>query len=328
MNSDQQHPPARTLMDYVGLVARGFAMGTANIVPGVSGGTMALILGIYEELIHSVRSVLDREAIGHLLRFRFKKALHLIPWPFLLCVAAGIFLATFTMSYFLEWVIEHYRSLLWAFFFGLVLASIWIVSKRVERWSIVPILAVVLSAAGTYVLVGLVPAQTPNTWWFLFLSGALAMSAMVLPGLSGAFILVLLGKYQYLLSAVTNRDVVTLLWVIAGAGVGIVTFAQVLGWLFKRFHDMTVAVLIGMLVGSLRKIWPWQETLEWMLDRHGKEIPIAQRNILPTAWTGEVVGAIVLAVLGFVLIWVLNAWAARREQAAAPDSGAVRRQAA
>jgi putative membrane protein len=210
-------------------------------------------------------------------------------------------------------VIEHYRSLLWAFFFGLVLASIWIVSKRVERWNVSPILAVVLGAVGTYVLVGLVPVQTPNTWWFLFMSGALVISAMVLPGVSGAFILVLLGKYQYLLSAVTSRDLVPLLWVIAGAGVGIVTFAQVLGWLFKRYHDTTVAVLMGMLIGSLRKIWPWKETLETILDRHGKEIPIAQRNVLPAALTGEVVGAILLAVVGFCLIWGLNTWATRRE---------------
>jgi putative membrane protein len=300
-------------MDYIGLVARGFAMGASNIVPGVSGGTMALILGIYEELINSIRAVLNREALGHLLRFRIKKALGLIPWQFLLCVAVGIFLATFTMSYFLEWVLERYPSLLWAFFFGLVLASIWTVSRRVTQWGVLPVAAVVLGAVGTYVLVGLVPVQTPNTWWFLFLSGALAISAMVLPGISGAFILVLLGKYQYLLSSVTNRDIVPLLWVVAGAGVGIVTFAQVLGWLFKRFHDVTVAVLMGMLIGSLRKIWPWKETLETILDRHGKEISIAQRNVLPAALTGQVVGAILLAVLGFVLIWGLNTWAARRE---------------
>jgi len=316
MNSDPSQPPARTLVDYVGLVARGFAMGASDIVPGVSGGTMALILGIYEELIQSVRGVLNREALGHLLRFRIKQALDLIPWKFLLCVASGIFLAVFTMSYILEWVLEHYPSLLWAFFFGLVVASILTVRKQVKTWGLGPILGLVLGAVGAYILVGLVPVQTPNTWWFLFLSGAMAISAMVLPGISGAFILVLLGKYQFLLSAVTTRDIVPLLWVVAGAGVGIVTFAQVLGWLFKRYHDPTVAVLMGMLLGSLRKIWPWKETLETILDRHGKEIPIAQRNILPAAWTGEVMGAILLALLGFALIWTLTTWAARREQAA------------
>jgi putative membrane protein len=173
----------------------------------------------------------------------------------------------------------------------------------------------VVGAVGTFLVVGAVPVQTPDTWWFYFMSGALAISAMVLPGISGAFILVLLGKYQTLLSAVTSRDVVPLFWVVAGAGVGIVSFAHVLGWLFKRFHDVTVAVLVGMLIGSLRKIWPWKETLETMIDRHGKAIPILERNVLPAVLTWEVAATVLLAALGFVLIWQITAWAERREQA-------------
>jgi putative membrane protein len=278
-------------------------MGAPNIVPGVSGGTMALVLGIYEELINSIKAVLNREAIKHLLRFHIRQGLALIPWQFLLSVAIGIFLAVFTMSHFVEWVLGEYPSLLWGFFFGLVLASIFTVSRSIERWGILPVLGIVLGAAGTYLLVGMVPVETPNTWWFLFLSGALAISAMVMPGLSGAFILVLLGKYEYLLSAVTNGDIVPLLWVIAGAAVGIVTFAQILSWLFKRYHDMTVAVLVGMLVGSLRKIWPW------------KDANFA--NILPAEFTWEVGATIFLAILGFVLIWGLTGWAERRKKAQA-----------
>jgi putative membrane protein len=315
ITSPEPKPPQRSLVDYLGLYARGFAMGASDIVPGVSGGTMALILGIYEELIASVRAVLNREALGHALRLRLKKALDLIPWPFLLSVALGIFSAVLTMSYILEWILEHYPSLLWGFFFGLVLASILTVGRRVEEWRAGRIVATILGAVGTYLIVGAVPVQTPETWWFFFLSGALAISAMVLPGISGAFILVLLGKYQTLLSAVTSRDVVPLFWVVAGAGVGIVSFAQVLGWLFKRFHDVTVAVLIGMLVGSLRKIWPWKETLQTMIDRHGKEIAIAERNILPPALTWEVGATILLIALGFVLIWQMTAWAEKREKA-------------
>ena len=314
MNQDPQQPAPRSLIDYVGLAAVGFVMGASNIVPGVSGGTLALILGIYEELIDSIRAVLNREALKHLLRLRIVQALKLVPWQFLLSVAIGVFAAVFTVSYFLEWVLEHYPSLLWAFFFGLVLASIFTVSRRLQNWGIAPMLGLVVGAVATYVIVGLVPVQTPNTWWFLFMSGALAIPAMVLPGVSGAFILVLLGKYQYLLSAVTNRDLVPLLWVIAGAGIGIVTFAQVLGWLFKRYHDVTVAVLIGMLVGSLRKIWPWKETVEYILDRHGSEIPTKQINILPSAFGGQVGLAVVLAILGFILIWGINTWANRRER--------------
>jgi len=307
-------PARRRFVDYLGLYARGLAMGASDIVPGVSGGTMALILGIYEELLNSIRAVLNREALGHALRLRLKKALDLIPWPFLLSVALGIFSAVLTMSYVLEWILERYPSLLWGFFFGLVVASIFTVGRRIEKWGVGPIVGLIAGAVGTFFLVGAVPVQTPNTWWFFFLSGALAISAMVLPGISGAFILVLLGKYQTLLSAVTSLDIAPLFWVVAGAGVGIVSFAQFLGWLFKRFHNVTVAVLIGMLVGSLRKIWPWKETLETMLDRHGQEIPIVQRNILPAALTWEVGMAVLLAVLGFVLIWQLTVWAERREK--------------
>jgi len=301
MNSNEQQSSPRTLKDYAGLTARGFAMGASDIVPGVSGGTMALILGIYEELIQSVRSVLNPEAIKLLLRFKIKQALDLLPWKFLVSVALGIFLAIFSMSYALEWVLEHYPSLLWAFFFGLVAASILMIGRKIKRWHVMPILSIIVGAVGAYTVVGLVPMETPNTWWFWFLSGVIAISAMVLPGISGAFILVLLGKYKGLLSAVTNQDFFTLFLVVAGAGVGIVSVAQVLGWLFKRYHDMTVAFLAGMLIGSLRKVWPWKESLD------------SVQNVLPSSFTWEVVLAVVLLVAGFALISGLNLWAARRE---------------
>jgi putative membrane protein len=194
-----------------------------------------------------------------------------------------------------------------------VAASVLTVSRRIKEWGALPILTTLLGAVGAYLVVGLVPAETPDTWWFWFLSGMVAICAMVLPGVSGAFILVLLGKYQDLLSAVTNREFVTLFLVIAGAGVGIVTFAQVLSWLFKRYHDATVGFLSGMLLGSLRKVWPWKETVETMLDRHGEAIPVKQVNVLPAVWTWEVMGVILLALLGFALIVGLNVWAARRK---------------
>jgi putative membrane protein len=204
-----------------------------------------------------------------------------------------------------------------AFFFFLVAASIFTVSRQVNKWGVAPVVGVFIGAVGTYFLVGLMPAQTPNTWWFLFLCGAIAMSTMVLPGISGSFMLLLLGKYDYLLNAVTELDLFTLAMVIAGAGVGIVSVAQLLSWLFKKYHDGTVAVLMGMLIGSLRKVWPWKLTLETMIDRHGKEVPIREANVLPAAWTWEVTVAIVLAVVAFSLILSLTLWVARREKAEA-----------
>lgn len=257
---------------------------------------MALILGIYEELIASIKGVLNREAISLALRFKFKQALDLIPWPFLASVATGIFLAVFSMSFLIKWVLEHYPSLLWGFFFGLVVASTWVVRKQVAYWGIGQLTGVVVGTIFAFWLVGLVPAETPNTWWFWFISGMAAICAMILPGLSGSFVLVLLGKYQPLLAAVTNMQIGILLLVIAGAGVGIVTFAQFLNWLLKRAHDTTVAVLMGLMLGALRKLWPWQTAIT-----HGD---------LPQAlWVAVPLG---FMIIGFILVLAVDYLASRK----------------
>ena len=313
MNTTETQRQTRTLKDYLGLTARGFAMGSADVVPGVSGGTMAFILGIYEELINSIKDMVNPTAIQLLVRFKLKEALDVLPWKFLLAVGIGILLAILSLARFLEWMLENHPALLWSFFFGLVIASIFTVSKRVKRWGVTTTVSVVIGAIVAYIIVGLVPAKTPDTPWFLFLSGVLAICAMILPGISGAFILVLLGKYEYVLSAVNDRDILTLFIVAAGAAVGIVTFAQILGWFFKRYHDTTVAVLMGFMVGSLRKIWPWKETVEF-IEHHGEQIPIRQINVLPPAWTSEVTFALVLAIVGFVAVFVLDYVASRMEE--------------
>src|SRR5690554_5724335 len=182
---------------YLGLVLRGIFMGAADIVPGVSGGTMAFILGIYEELIDSIRMVGQPEFIKATLGLRLREALDMLNWKFLLAVATGIFIAVFTLAHALEWLLVNQPVFVWSFFFGLVLASVFVVSRRIDRWTPSLVVAMVLAAAAAFLLVGLVPGQTPDTWWFLFLSGAVAICAMILPGISGAFILVLLGKYEY-----------------------------------------------------------------------------------------------------------------------------------
>ena len=304
----------RTIKDYLGLAARGFAMGAADVVPGVSGGTMAFILGIYEELINSIKNLLNPDATRLLLRFKIKQALAILPWPFLAAVGIGILVAIFSLAPYLEWMLKNEPELLWAFFFGLVAASIFTVSSRVGRWGARTISGVILGAVAAYIIVGLVPAQTPDAAWFLFLSGFIAICAMILPGISGSFILVLLGKYEAILAAVNNRDFVTLILVAAGAAVGIVSFAQVLSWLFKRYHDVTVAVLIRLMAGSLRKIWPWKMDLEVALDRHGEPIPVNQINVLPPAWSGDVTLAIILMAVGFGLVFAIEFWASRKAE--------------
>jgi len=305
---ERKRADQRTLGGYLGLMALGFAMG----LPGMSGSAMALILGVYEELVDAARSVLDLQVIKLLIRFKIKEALDIVPWKVILAVSSGIGLALVATPYLFKWVLENYPSLIWAFFFGLVLASVFTVGKRVKTWTVARVLSVLLGAAGAYIFVGLVPLDTPNTWWFLFLTGFVTMCAMGLPGVSGSFVLILLGKYHYLLSAVTNLDVVSLLIVAVGAGVGGASFAQVLSWLFKRYHDMTVALLTGLLLGSLRKVWPWKETVAFMMDRHGNQVPLTQANIWPAALTWDVSLAILLGVAGFVFVAGLTIWAAQK----------------
>lgn len=302
----------RSLPEYAGLVVRGFCMGAADVVPGVSGGTMAFILGIYEELIASIREFGQPPFLRALARFRIREAIEIVNLRFLLAVLGGIGLAVLTLARGLEWLLEHHPTLVWSFFFGLVLASVFAVARRIARWRPALILAGIAGAVFAYILVGLVPVQTPDTWWFLFISGAVAICAMILPGISGAFILVLLGKYAYVLNAVNRRDIVDIFWVGAGAAVGIISFAQVLGWLFRRFHDLTVAVLTGLMVGSLRKVWPWKIDLAYMTGRHGERIPTVQQNVLPDALTGDVVAAIGLAIAGLAIVLLLDWWAGRK----------------
>ena len=301
----------RTTSQYFGLYLRGICMGAADVVPGVSGGTMAFILGIYEELVESIRAVGQPRFLGALLGLRLGEALEVLNWRFLIVVGAGILTAVLSLAKLLAWLLTHQPVLLWSFFFGLVLASVVLVARRIAHWTPALAAALVLGTLGAYVLVGLVPVQTPEEGWFLFLSGAIAICAMILPGISGSFILVLLGKYEFILASVNERDVVTLAWFVAGIAVGIVTFAQILGWFFKRHHDLTVALLIGLMLGSLRKVWPWKLTLEFIEGRHGKQIPVVQQNVLPTweaagSLNGEILMAFGLAVLGFGLVVALE----------------------
>lgn len=309
----------RSLKDYVVIGLKGMAMGASDVVPGVSGGTMAFILGIYEELIDSIRVIGSKELIQAVLGFRIKEIFEIVNWKFLLAVMIGILTAILSLAGILEYLLENQPVYLWSFFFGLVVASIISVQKRVNGWGMGPIIALVLGTIGAYILVGRVPAETPNTWWFFILSGMIAICAMILPGISGSFILVLLGKYQTVLGAVNDRDIATLAFVAIGAVIGLVTFAQILGYLFKNYHDTTVAALIGLMIGSLRKIWPWKEELDWLRDaagefviRDGHKVVTKESNFLPTlAENGltEISFAVVLAAVAFGLVMTLERFA-------------------
>jgi putative membrane protein len=313
MNTVNRFPASRTPKEYMGLGARGFCMGCADVVPGVSGGTMAFILGIYEELVESIRVLGSMDFFRAVFRFDLKEVFRIFRWKFLGSVLAGIALAVLSLAKGLEWLLENHPVYIWSFFFGLVLASIITVSQRQKHWTFAAIVAILAGTIMAYIVVGMVPLQTPEAPWFLFLSGVLAICAMILPGISGSFVLVLLGKYQFVLGAVNDRDFVPIAIVGAGCVVGIISFAQVLSWLLKRYHDMTIALLVGLMVGSLRKIWPWKVTLETILDRHGIEVPVVQQNVLPPEWGGELLAAVVLAGFGFVVVLALDNMANRGE---------------
>jgi len=295
----------RSFPDYIVLGVKGFCMGASDVVPGVSGGTMAFILGIYEELIDAIKSF-DLKSLQFLVTLKFRPLLDRISWQFLLAVGIGIFAAIFTLSRLLSWLLQNRPIFIWSFFLGLILASVLSVSRRVEAWRILTWLCLVGGTLGSYFLVGLVPVSTPNDYWFLFLCGAVAICAMILPGISGSYILVLLGKYQYVLDAVNHRDFLVLGLVAAGACVGIIAFSRILGWLLKNHHDLMVATLTGLMIGSLRKVWPWKETLESVVDLHGQMVPLVQSNILPGQWNGEVLAALSLMVAGLLAVLFLD----------------------
>ena len=299
-------------------VLRGMAMGSADIVPGVSGGTIALLLGVYEPLLGGLRTLTEPAFVQAVLQRRFGEAFEILPWRFLLALGSGVLLAALTLAQLLSWLLENRPELLWSFFAGLVLASVFVVAGRVAGWPLPRFVHFAVGAVGAFAVVGLVPAQTPNTPLFLLLSGALAICAMILPGISGAFILVLLGKYQHVLDAVSNGDVVTLAIVAVGAGAGLVTVARFLSWLFGRYHDATLAFLAGLMLGSLRKLWPWKRGVVWMrdnngdyaLDTHGNPVALVEANVLPDltapGMVEEVVAAATLAIVGFFLVMALN----------------------
>lgn len=295
----------RSFFDHCVLAAKGFCMGASDVVPGVSGGTMALILGIYEDLIGAVRSF-DLAGLKFLLRLDIRGFLDHVSYRFLLAVGTGIVIAVFSLARALDWLLQHQPVPLWSFFFGLILASIIIVGRRVENWTPSKWISLGIGAVGAYFLVGLVPVSTPDKAWFLFLCGAIAICAMILPGISGSFMLVLLGKYEFALQAVNHRDIYSLAILAAGAAAGIVLFSRLLGWLLNRHHDVTVSLLAGLMVGSLRKIWPWKETLATIKDSHGRLVPLIQANRFPEQWGLEVAVAVLLMVSGFLLVILIH----------------------
>jgi putative membrane protein len=285
----------RSLGGYLLLWGKGFCMGTADVIPGVSGGTMAFIMGIYDELLCAIRSF-DLKGIALLARGDFGAFLRRIEWGFLTALGAGILTAIFTLARVLSWLLVYYPIHVWAFFFGLIAASVISVSRKVTVWHLGAWTAFMAGGAAGYIIVGLTPAQMPHYPWFLFLSGGLAICAMILPGISGAFVLVLLGQYAYVLNAVNQRDLKVLILVAGGACIGLALFSRCLGWLLRNYRNATLAALTGLMIGSLRKIWPWKSE---------------GLNTLPADFTGETILSLALAAAGVIIVLAVERAAAK-----------------
>jgi len=296
----------QTPMEYLRLFFTGFAMGASDIVPGVSGGTMAFILGVYETLINAIKSF-NIDAIRLGLSFKIKELLEHVSFKFLLALGLGLLTAIVTLSGFLSSMMDdpQGRVLLFAFFFGLVLASIVTVGAKV-KWSAMTAGMFIIGTVVAFVIVNVVPTEGNHSPPVLFVSGMIAITAMILPGISGSFMLLIMGQYDYILSAVSNRDLPPIIFVGIGAVVGIIAFSRVLSFLLARYYDMTVALLVGFMAGSLWKIYPWKDCLASDLDRHGDFRCLAEQNIIPDFASGDFVIAILLLVVGFVVVNLLD----------------------
>ena len=305
----------RSLKEYIVIGLKGMAMGAADVVPGVSGGTIAFISGIYEELLASISNV-NFELLKTLKSDGIKAAWKQVNGSFLLALFIGIFISIISLAKTIKWLLENEPILLWSFFFGLVLASIIYIGKQISKWNTKAIIILIIGAFVAYYITTLNPLVTENSsLLFMFLAGSIAICAMILPGISGAFIMVLLGAYKPILSALNDRDYKTVATVFLGAIVGLLVFSKILKWMFTNYKNYTLAILTGFIVGSLNKIWPWKETLTWRINSHDLEVPFKQQSISPFSFDGDpkLMFALILAFVGFGLILLMEKLAVKKE---------------
>ena len=305
-------PGPKTFTEHAYLFFKGVGMGTADIVPGVSGGTIAFITGIYEALLTAIASINSR-LVMQVLRLNLKQALAGLHLRFLVTLVCGIALAVISTSHLMHYLLTEHAVQTWSVFFGLITASILVVAHSInKRFTTFP--ALILGAILAYGITGLIPLYTPEEPWFIFFSGMIAICAMILPGLSGSFILLILGKYAFITAALRNPvnpdNLEIILIFITGCLVGILGFSRILRYGLARWHDYTLALLTGIMLGSMRKVWPWKITLESQIIR-GKEHVLREENVWPLLDI-EFGIALLLMLSGFTLVMLLDKISRRR----------------
>lgn len=303
----------RTVRDYFVIALKGVAMGAADVVPGVSGGTIAFISGIYEELIDSISKV-NLKTLKLWRKQGFLAMWKELNGNFLISLALGIGVSIVTLAKLIRHLLETQPILIWSFFFGLVLASIIYVARQITRWNLGVIILMIVGAVIAYFITTLNPQTANVSYPYVFFSGALAICAMILPGISGSFILLLLGMYKPVLDAINERDFVLLGLLMAGAVVGLLSFSRLLKWLFDHYENLTLAVLTGFIIGSLNKIWPWKEVLESEMI-NGKLKILKEKSVLPFSYDGDpqVLWALLLGTTGFLFIILLEILAMQKK---------------
>ncbi len=312
--------------DYLIITLKGLAMGAADVVPGVSGGTIAFISGIYQELIDSINNV-NLSVLKTLKKEGLKAAWQQVNGSFLLALLTGIGISILTFSKVITHLLETQPILVWSFFFGLIIASIALIWKETSNWKMVDILALIIGIALSYYITIARPVSSPDSYWYLFLSGFIAIIAMILPGISGAFILLLMGSYETVIGTINQfRDglvnfntevlgqaILKLSVFAIGAIIGLKSFSKVLHWMFEKHKNTTLALLIGFMAGSLNKVWPWKQVLETRINSHGEVVPYIDKSILPQNFDGQpqILTAITLAIIGFIVIFGMEKLAAK-----------------
>jgi len=279
-------------------------MGGADVVPGVSGGTIAFITGIYEELLNSIKSF-DKKAIQLLVKRKFGELWQHINGTFLITLLSGILFSILSLAKLIHYLLNNQPIQLWSFFFGLIIISALLVSREIKQWKIQVIISGILGILIAYFITGATPSTTPDNYLFIFISGAIAICAMILPGISGSFILLIMGKYEFIIESVKDLNILVIVIFGIGCVVGLLSFSRLVSWLLSKYHDLTVALLAGFMIGSLNKIWPWKETLSTRLNSKAEIVPLFQQNIWPTEYMEKVGEPLVLQALLYFGIGIL-----------------------
>ena len=305
----------RSLKEYVVISLKGMAMGAADVVPGVSGGTIAFISGIYEELLNSISSF-NFSLINVFKNEGFKSVWIKVNGNFLVSLFVGILISVLSLAKLIESMLENHPIVIWSFFFGLVLASIIYIGKQITKWTKGSFLCLILGAILAFYITTLNPMVSANSsLWFLFFAGMIAICAMILPGISGSFILVLLGAYKPILNALNTKDFVSIIIFLVGAILGLLSFSRILKWLFSTYKNYTLSILTGFIIGSLNKIWPWKETISWRTNSKGMEVPFNTASVSPFSFEGDnqLLVSIFLMLIGFGLIILLEKLAIKKD---------------